>query len=122
MILRVYLDEDVMPSTAPLLRARGYDVVSSREARADGETDRQQFERARADGRAILTYNYTDFMGISAEEADVQRPHSGIIVSYHQYDGGQTGLLANALQAFIEEHSAEQLANTLLVLPRPKPG
>ncbi len=111
-----------MPSAAPLLRSRGYDVVSSREAGADGETDRQQFERARADGRAVLTYNYTDFMRISAEEADAQRPHSGIIVSYHQYGGRQLGVLANALQAFIEEHSAEQLANTLLVLPRPASG
>ena len=107
-----------MTSAARLLRARGFDVVSSHEVGADGEDDQEQFERARADGRAILTYNYADFQRIAAAEADANRSHSGIIVSYHQYDSDQVGLLATAVQEFIEQHSAEQLANTLLVLPR----
>jgi predicted nuclease of predicted toxin-antitoxin system len=54
VILRLYLDEDLMPSAARQLREQGYDVWSSRDAGADGEDDNQQFERARADGRAIV--------------------------------------------------------------------
>jgi len=58
---RLYLDEDVNPALAQLLREAGYDVISAHEVGAIAETDREQLQRATADGRAILTYNYYDF-------------------------------------------------------------
>ena len=118
---RLYLDEDVNPRLAVLLNQAGYDVLSARDVGALGETDRQQFERARSSGRAIFSYNYYDFDVISRVEAEAGRSHFGIIVSYYQYDGDELGSLAAGMRALLDERDAASLENTYLVLPRPKP-
>jgi predicted nuclease of predicted toxin-antitoxin system len=115
---RLYLDEDVNPRLAEPLRAAGFDVVSARDVGSLSETDRQQFERARASGRAIFRYNYHDFEVIARSEEKAGRPHSGIIVSYYQYDGDEIGDLAAAVRALLDERGAADIANTYLVLPR----
>ncbi|MDP9237655.1 MAG: hypothetical protein M3P30_09740 [Chloroflexota bacterium] len=86
------------------------------------ETDRQQFERANASGRAIFSYNYRDFEAIAKGETKAGHAHFGIIVSYYQYDGQELGHLAAVMRAFLNERTAEDLANTYLVLPRCMPG
>src|SRR5690242_16357996 len=58
---RLYLDEDVIPEVARLLRARGIDVISVHEVGATGLSDEQQLERATAEDRVLLTNNYRDF-------------------------------------------------------------
>ena len=119
---RLYLDEDVNPRLADLLRQAGYDVLSARDVGALGETDRQQFERARSSGRAIFSYNYYDFEVIARSEADAGRPHFGIIVSYYQYDGDELGDLDTAMRALLGERGPADIENTYLVLPRRTPG
>ena len=103
-----------------LLNHAGYDVLSARDVGALGETDRQQFERARSSGRAIFTYNYYDFDVIARIEAEAGRSHFGILVSYYQYDGDELGDLAAGMRALLDERDAASLENTYLVLPRPK--
>jgi predicted nuclease of predicted toxin-antitoxin system len=115
---KLYLDEDVSPRLADMLRSAGFDAVSARDISALGETDRQQFERARASGRTIFSYNFYDFDAIARSEAQAGRPHSGIIVSYYQYDSDQLGVLAAAIAAFLAGRGPADIANTYLVLPR----
>jgi Domain of unknown function (DUF5615) len=114
----LYLDEDVNPRLVELLSAAGDDATSARDAGALGETDPQQFVRAKADGRVIFTYNYLDFDVIARQEAEAGRTHPGIVVSYHQYAGDELGELAATLIAFLAEREADVFANTYLVLPR----
>ena len=98
---KLYLDEDVNPRLVVLLRPDGYDVISARDAGALGESDRQQFTRARSSGRVIFSYNYYHFDLIAREEATADRPHFGIIVSYHQYEGHELGDFAAAMRALL---------------------
>ena len=83
---RLYLDEDITPLLARLLRERGHDVISCREIGAIGLADEDQLARATELGRAILTSNYGDFIRLSRECVMRGQTHGGIIVSYHQID------------------------------------
>jgi predicted nuclease of predicted toxin-antitoxin system len=82
---RLYLDEDLSPLAAEMLRSRGYDVVSAHDVAAVNLTDEEQLIRAVADGRAIVSYNFHDFKSL-AESWYVQgRRHAAIVLSYRQY-------------------------------------
>jgi hypothetical protein len=79
----LYLDEDVDVELAELLRADGYDVLTTVEAgrAARGLSDESQLEFATQRGRAIFTHNVRDFLPIAGEWAAQQRAHAGIIVT-----------------------------------------
>lgn len=53
MTPRLYLDEDVVPELAQLLRAKGYDAVSAHERGALNIDDNRQLELACAEQRTI---------------------------------------------------------------------
>jgi predicted nuclease of predicted toxin-antitoxin system len=81
--IKLYLDEDVDPLLAPVLRERGIDCLSTREAQNLGHSDVQQLTFATNQGRVILTFNVKDFLRLAKELTNSSRHHSGIIVSNH---------------------------------------
>ena len=119
MNVRLYLDEDVSPALARLLRTAGYDAVSVHEVGAMTRSDDDQFDRAISESRTILTFNYRHFNAIAKRASATGRNHPGIIISYQQYDRNEISTLRDALVSFLGAHTAEDLANTLMVLPRP---
>ncbi len=83
MAIRLYLDEDVDPLLARVLRDRGIDCLSTHEADKRGIPDSEQLAFAAAQGRTILTFNVKDFVQLAREYGSSNRHHSGIIVSNH---------------------------------------
>ena len=83
MAIKLYLDEDVDPFLAPVLRERGIDCLSTRDAQNLGHSDVQQLTFATGQGRVMLTFNVKDFLRLAKELVDSDRHHSGIIVSDH---------------------------------------
>ncbi len=116
MTPRLYLDEDLSTKLAQLLRSRGYDVVSAHEVGAERIPDPDQLSRAVADGRAILTSNYTHFMELAEQCMATGRHHFGIIVSFRQCPDNALGQFADAVQRLIEAYTAELLENALVPL------
>lgn len=116
---RLYLDEDVSPTLARLLRHAGFDAISAHEVGAARLSDRQQLDRARSEGRAIFTYNFRDFDRIARDESERGHSHAGIIVSYRQHTANEIGTLAHAMASFLEHHSAEDLRDTYQALTPP---
>ncbi|MBA2451487.1 MAG: DUF5615 family PIN-like protein [Chloroflexi bacterium] len=113
---RLYLDADVVPGLPRLLRDAKYDAVRAHELGLLHLTDEKQLARASAEGRAILTFNYQDFLVLSEDWFLAGRPHAGIIISYRQYGREQLGSLRVPVLALLNQFSAEQLASTLRVL------
>lgn len=115
MRARLYLDEDVLPELARVLRAAGHEVVSAHEVAALGVSDEEQLGRAAAEGRALLTFNYRDFLKLAREWFGAGRSHAGV-VSYGQYRHRELGELRDAVIALLETLTAEDLRDTVWVL------
>ena len=76
--IRLYLDEDVRPLLAEILRDRGYDAISAAHARRKGLTDEEQLLFAIKEHRVLVTHNIRDFAQLHAPFSD---RHWGIILS-----------------------------------------
>ncbi|HEC99766.1 MAG TPA: hypothetical protein ENN18_05230 [Proteobacteria bacterium] len=109
---KLYLDEDVDPLLAKVLRDRGYDVIAIHEIGQKSLRDREQLEFAINHGRAFLTHNVKHFVQLAQEYVTFQRPHFGIIVSNHLVF---KELLRRTLR-LLHQQSAENLRNQLIWL------
>ncbi len=107
--VRIYLDEDVRPLLAEILRNRGYDVVSCVEKRLFGLSDEEQLNIAIKNERAILTHNIKDFIQLHKRLKDT---HFGIILS----DQIPISMLVRRLLKFSATTSLKNLKGQLIWL------
>ncbi len=110
--IRLYLDEDVRPLLAEVLRQRGYDAVSAVEERSIQVPDPVHFDRAAGEGRALLTFNLRDFSPLATAAMEQGRPFTGLIVS-EQIAFGE--LLRRTLR-LLGSRQAEEIANQIVWL------
>jgi hypothetical protein len=82
--VRLYLDEDVSVVVGEMLRARGYDVLSARDAGTLGKTDREQLRYASSESRTLITHNRVDFERLVNEQFDRDGSHSGVIILFRR--------------------------------------
>ena len=96
------------------LRARGADVSTVVEAGLQGKDDSSQLEWAAANGRAIYTFNVSDFCKLHGEYLERGAGHAGIIVVPRQRYTvkQQIRLLLNLLKT----ESAEDMRNRVWFL------
>lgn len=78
--MKYYLDEDISPKGAFLLRQREIDVKSSHEADRNGTSDMTQLEFASQEGRSLVTRNRNDFILLTVRFFQEQRPHGGVLI------------------------------------------
>ncbi|MFQ5780088.1 MAG: DUF5615 family PIN-like protein [Nitrospiria bacterium] len=83
MPVKLYLDEDIDPLLAQVLRDRRIDCLSTQEADHCGLPDADQLAFAAEQERAILTFNVKDYVQLAREYAISNKHHRGIVVSNH---------------------------------------
>ncbi|MBI1821884.1 MAG: DUF5615 family PIN-like protein [Nitrospirae bacterium] len=83
MDLRFYLDEDVDPLLAQVLRDRNVDCISTYEVKNQGLSDQDQLVFALRNKRTIISFNVKDFVFLAKQFAREGKSHNGIIVSDH---------------------------------------
>ncbi|HJQ32194.1 MAG TPA: DUF5615 family PIN-like protein [Pyrinomonadaceae bacterium] len=81
LFIELYLDEDVSALVAGLLRARGFDVETTHDARRTASDDAGQLAYAASRRRTLLTHNRDDFARLAQEYFASGRKHSGIIIA-----------------------------------------
>ena len=81
LFVRVYLDEDVSVLVADIIRAHGFDVLTTRDAQNLGHSDLEQLTFATTEHRALLTHNRVDFERLHTETLHQHKPHAGILVA-----------------------------------------
>ena len=81
LFISLYLDEDVDLLIATLVRASGFDAISTRDAGQSGNSDPEQLAYAISQRRAIVTHNRDDFDDLAREYAANGQDHFGIIIA-----------------------------------------
>lgn len=117
--MRFYLDEDLSPAIAQLLRRRGYDATSAQQLLHRGWTDEEQLAYAGMQGRVFVTHNAGDFIRISREAFESKRPHAGIAVCSSSFSGDEVAAIASALITLTRQYP-HGLGEYDLVYIRPK--
>jgi len=79
--IRLYLDEDVRPLLASVLRDRGYHVLTTAEAGMLGRSDTEQLDFATSHGLVLFTHNVRDYVHLSQEYSRAGRAHAGLILA-----------------------------------------
>lgn len=104
--MRYYLDEDVSPKVAVMLRDYQVDAVSTHEVNMTGASDREQLQYAASEGRAMVTRNRDDFVRLTVQCFNELRPHFGVLIIPYSIPGDRFRRMAQALQNYASKHSA----------------
>lgn len=109
--MRLLLDEHIDRTVAEHLRSEGFDVVAVTE-RPDlvEASDRELFEHAAADRRAIVTYDVADFRIATRERTTEALTHFGVILlNPRRFPQGKRhiGVMIAALAASLGELGAD---------------
>ncbi len=102
--MKYYLDEDISPKVADVLRKKQIDAVSTHEMNMAQASDREQLEYAASEGRAMVTRNRDDFIRITVQFFNELRPHCGVLIVPHTIPGDKFRLTAEALRKYASEH------------------
>jgi hypothetical protein len=82
MRLRLHIDEDAMDKDlVQALRLRGVDVTTARESGTERYLDERQLEFAKAQGRALYSFNIKDYMLVHSHFLEQGKSHAGIILA-----------------------------------------
>jgi hypothetical protein len=95
--VKVYLDEDLSPSIALLLRQRGVDATSAHEVGNSQLGDRAQLEYATREARAVVTRNVVDFLELAHDSVASNTRHAGVVLIPSSFRGDEYQAIADAI-------------------------
>ena len=95
--MKVYLDENLSPVIAELLRQDGLDATSAQDVGNAQLDDRAQLAYATREGRTIVTANVVDFVELAHEAVATNTEHAGIILVPSSFRGGEFEAIADAI-------------------------
>lgn len=112
LFISLYLDEDVDVLIADLIRAKGFDVVTTPQSGNTGSSDLQQIVFAVTQGRTLLTHNRVDFEKIHSEFMSRNQRHFGIITAVRH----KPHKLVQRLLTILNRITSEEMENQLLYI------
>ena len=77
---KLYLNEHLSPRLATQLRSYGFDVTSSHGARMLSSDDEEQLALSASEQRAIVTFNFSDYVELHESYIESAKEHWGIIL------------------------------------------
>ncbi|MEH2171763.1 DUF5615 family PIN-like protein [Nostoc sp.] len=107
LFIRLYLDEDVNVLVADLLKARGFDALTVRDAGQLHRSDEEQMAYAATQGRTLVTHNRTDFEELIRAYFDSEQMHYGVIYAVRR----PPQELAKRLLAILNQVTADEMEN-----------
>lgn len=104
--MKFYLDEDLSPKIAVILRKNGIDALSVHEAGMIAVSDREQLEFAAREKRCLVTRNRNDFIRLTLLFFNDRRPHHGVLIVPYALPGDQFARIARLLKIFASRHTS----------------
>ena len=102
--MKLYLDENLSPEIAKILRRAGVDAVSAHEVGNVQLNDQAQLAYATQDGRALVTANVVDFLALALEAVQTNTEHAGIILVPSSFRGDEFQAIADAVRETLRGH------------------
>ncbi len=115
--MKFYLDEDLNPKIAQILRRGGVDALSAHEAGMCGASDRKQLEFAAAEKRCLVTRNRDDFVKLTVRFFNDQRPHHGVLIVPYTFPADQFSRIATLIKKFSSHHREGLAPYSIAFLP-----
>lgn len=112
-----YLDENLSPRIAELLRTRGLDATSAHEVGNTHLDDRTQLRYAAREGRAIVTGDILDFTELAGEFIAANMRHAGIVLIAPTFRTDDFSAIADAVAQVAHEYP-DGLADAVVFLKR----
>ena len=103
--MKFYLDEDLSPKIAEMLREDGVDTVSAHEAGMLMVGDLEQLEYAVSRNRCLVTRNRNDFIRLTVQFFNENLPHFGVLIVPYSYPGDRFRSIAKALKNYSTRHT-----------------
>jgi predicted nuclease of predicted toxin-antitoxin system len=107
LFIRLYLDEDVNVLVADLLKARGFDALTVRDAGQLQASDEEQFAYAVSQERTLVTHNRSDFEELIQAYFDTGQIHYGVILAVRRSPQDIT----QRLLAILNQVTADEMEN-----------
>lgn len=114
--MKFYLDEDLSPRVAEILRGMGCAARSTQEAGNREADDEWQLEYAARIGHLLVTRNRNDFIALTAQFFGENRPPAGVLIVSHRILASNPARLAKLLIRFAAQHPAGLPAYTVAFL------
>ncbi len=102
--MKVYLDENLSPDIAGILRQRGVDAISAYGVGNVQLDDRAQLAYATREGRAIVTANVADFLALSHQAVRTNTEHGGIILIPSSFRGDEFRAIADGVSEVLGQY------------------
>ncbi|MBK9944707.1 MAG: DUF5615 family PIN-like protein [Kouleothrix sp.] len=109
LFVELYLDEDVDVLVANLIRARGFAVLTTRDAGQLGRDDAAQLGYAVSYQKAFVTHNRADFEALAQRYFATGQAHAGIIIAV-RHDPYE---LVRRLLVILNQVTADEMHNQL---------
>jgi hypothetical protein len=119
--VKYYLDEDLSPKIAELLRKKGVDCTSAHEIGMVQASDLEQLESAARDKRCLVTRNRDDFIRLTVQFFNDHLPHYGVLIIPSTIPGDKFSFIADALALYAKNHPEGIQPYTIDFLPSSKP-
>ena len=107
LFIRLYMDEDVDVLVADLIRARGFQALTTEEAGRKKKDDEEQLAFAASQQSAIVTHNRADFEALAQKYFAEEKPHFGIIVAVRR----SPQEIARRLLVILNHVTADEMMN-----------
>jgi len=115
--VKFYLDEDLSPKIAEILRKNGIDTLSAHEAGMCEASDQRQLEFAATQKRCLVTRNRDDFIRLTVQFFNDQRPHCGVLIVPYTLHGDQFSRIASLIKKFSSRHHKGLAPYSIAFLP-----
>ncbi|MBW2195637.1 MAG: DUF5615 family PIN-like protein [Deltaproteobacteria bacterium] len=102
--MKYYLDEDLSPKIAELLRKQGVDCLSAHEIHMVQISDLKQLKLAAQKRRCIVTKNRDDFIRLTVQFFNDHLPHFGVLIIPATIPGDRFSQIAKALAKYAASH------------------
>lgn len=102
--MKFYLDEDLSPKIARLVRSKGIDCKSAHEVGMVEVSDLDQLRFASGESRVLVTRNRDDFIRLTIRFFNDSLPHHGVLIIPHTIPGDRFSFMANALVQYGIDH------------------